>query len=226
MTPAERVAFILHDVFGYPFADIAEITGRSPAACRQFASSARRRIRASQAPAAPAAHQASIVRAFKQAWQAKDIDALIRLLDPVATVIGDGGGLVRAVLCPVEGGGQIARFFIDLAGRIPSNVRTWSAFIEGWAERAKIMTTQQGFRDTLVHRALSPEGRFQLVNVSHWDSAESTAAAHADPQWQASRASLAQRAPRAVANQQLYRVVAGYITPPDADEPSTGPAVY
>ena len=101
------------------------------------------------------------------------------------------------------------------------------AFIEGWAERARIMTTHPGFRDTRLHRALSPEGRFQLVNVAHWDSAESTAAAHANPQWQASRAGLAQLAPRAVANQQLYRVVAGYAIPPGADEPlpvGQGPA--
>ena len=85
MTPAERVALILHDVFGYPFAEVAEIAGRTPAACRQLASSARRRIRASQAPATPTAQQAGIVRAFKQAWEAKDIDALIGLLDPHAT---------------------------------------------------------------------------------------------------------------------------------------------
>src|SRR4249919_2277233 len=52
------------------------------AACRQLASSARRRIRASQAPATPAAHQAAIVKDFKQAWEAKDIGALIGLLDP------------------------------------------------------------------------------------------------------------------------------------------------
>jgi RNA polymerase sigma-70 factor (ECF subfamily) len=50
MTPAERLAFVLHDVFRYAFAEVAEITGRTPAACRQLASSARRRIRASQAP--------------------------------------------------------------------------------------------------------------------------------------------------------------------------------
>src|SRR6185295_3862197 len=55
MTPAERVAFVLHDVFRYPFAEVAEIVGRTPAACRQLASSARRRVRASQVPAAPAA---------------------------------------------------------------------------------------------------------------------------------------------------------------------------
>src|SRR5262249_34875110 len=82
MTPAERVAFILHDVFRYPFAPIADIAGRPPAACRQLASSARRRIRDSQAPATPTARQAGIVRAFKQAWEAKDINALIGLLDP------------------------------------------------------------------------------------------------------------------------------------------------
>src|SRR5215471_17870323 len=66
MTPAERLALILHDVFRYSFAEVAEIVGRTPAACRQLASSARRRIRASQAPAAPAARQAGLVRAFKQ----------------------------------------------------------------------------------------------------------------------------------------------------------------
>jgi RNA polymerase sigma factor (sigma-70 family) len=119
MTPAERVAFILHDVFGYPFADVAQIVGRTPAACRQLASSARRRLRASQAPATPTARQAGIVRAFKAAWEAKDIGALIGLLDPDATAIGDGGGLVGAALRPIEGAEQIARAAVDVADRAP-----------------------------------------------------------------------------------------------------------
>jgi RNA polymerase sigma-70 factor (ECF subfamily) len=119
MTPAERVAFILHDVFGYPFPEIAKIVGRSPAACRQLASSARRRIDNAQTPATPAARQAGIVRNFKQAWQAKDINALIGLLDPDAVAIGDGGGLVNAELRPVEGGERIAHAFADLIGRVP-----------------------------------------------------------------------------------------------------------
>jgi RNA polymerase sigma factor (sigma-70 family) len=117
MTPAERVAFILHDVFRYPFAEVAEIVGRTPAACRQLASSARRRVRASRAPAAPAARQAGIIRAFKQAWEAKDIDALIGLLDPGATAIADGGGLVTAFLDPIEGSEQIARAWVEIASR-------------------------------------------------------------------------------------------------------------
>ena len=119
MTPAERVTFILHDVFGYPFTELAQIVGRTPAACRQLASSARRRIRSSQAPATPTAEQAEIVRDFKQAWQAKDIDALIGLLDPHATVIADGGGLVSAEQRPIEGAEQIARVVVEIASRAP-----------------------------------------------------------------------------------------------------------
>src|SRR5499427_8859751 len=113
MTPAERVAFILHDVFHYPFAEVAEIVGRTPAACRQLASSARRRIRESHEPPTPTAQSAHIVRDFKQAWEAKDIAALVGLLDPDATLIADGGGRVRAQLVPIEGAAQIAQLAID-----------------------------------------------------------------------------------------------------------------
>lgn len=119
MTPAERAAFILHDVFRYPFAEVAEIVGRTPAACRQLASSARRRIRAAQAPAVPTAGQAGLVRHFKEAWEAKDIEALVDLLDPDATMIADGGGLVGAVLRPVEGSERIAQYLIHIAGKAP-----------------------------------------------------------------------------------------------------------
>jgi RNA polymerase sigma-70 factor (ECF subfamily) len=126
MTPAERVAFILHDVFGYSFAEVAQVVGRTPAACRQLASSARRRIRASQAPVTPTAQQAVIVRHFKQAWEAKDINALIGLLDPSATAVADGGGLATTFLLPIEGGEQIARAWVELANRVPGNM----AFLE------------------------------------------------------------------------------------------------
>ena len=70
-TPAERVAFVLHDVFRYSFAEVAEVVGRTPGACRQLASSARRRVREAQTPEAPDATRAGIVRAFKQAWEGK-----------------------------------------------------------------------------------------------------------------------------------------------------------
>ncbi|MFJ9542914.1 RNA polymerase sigma factor SigJ [Streptomyces sp. NPDC101225] len=119
MTPAQRVAFILHDVFRYPFADVAEIVGRTPAACRQLATSARRRIGAAQASAAPAAARPDVVRAFKEAWEAKDIEALVGVLDPDATAVGDGGGLVSAELHPVRGSGRIARYLVELRDLAP-----------------------------------------------------------------------------------------------------------
>lgn len=114
MTPAERVAFMLHDVFRYPFPDVAEIVGRTPAACRQLAVSARRRIHASRAPATTTAQRTRIVRAFKQAWEAKDFDALIGLLDPDVTAIADGGGRASTVPRPGAGTGQIARGLVTV----------------------------------------------------------------------------------------------------------------
>jgi RNA polymerase sigma-70 factor (ECF subfamily) len=131
MTPAERVAFILHDVFRYSFAEVAEVVGRTPAACRQLASSARRRTRASQAPGTPAARQAGVVRDFKAAWEAKDIDALIGLLDPGATATADGGGLATTFLRPIEGGEQIARAWVEIANRAPSSMTFVECTVSG-----------------------------------------------------------------------------------------------
>ena len=113
-------AFILHDVFGYPFTEIARIVGRTPAACRQLASSGRRRIRAAHPPAAPTARQAAIIRDFKNAWQTRDIAALVALLDPGATITADGGGQATAALRPIEGAGQVARYLANLAAHGPS----------------------------------------------------------------------------------------------------------
>ncbi|WP_406439420.1 RNA polymerase sigma factor SigJ [Streptomyces sp. NBC_01613] len=131
MTPAERVAFILHDVFCHSFAEVAEIVGRTPAACRQLASSARRRIRASQHPATPAAQHAGVVRDFKRAWEAKDIEALIGLLDPDATAIADGGGLATTFLHPIEGGEQVAHAWVEIARRRPGNMTFLERTVNG-----------------------------------------------------------------------------------------------
>ncbi|WP_405539990.1 RNA polymerase sigma factor SigJ [Streptomyces sp. NBC_00075] len=115
MTPAERVAFVLHDVFRYPFGEVAEIVGRTPAACRQLASSARRRIRTARTPAGPSAGQAAVVKRFRAAWEAKDIEALIGLLDPDATATADGGGLAVTHVRPLVGGERIARAYAEIA---------------------------------------------------------------------------------------------------------------
>ncbi|MEV7242966.1 RNA polymerase sigma factor SigJ [Streptomyces sp. NPDC093248] len=118
MTPAERVAFVLHDVFRYPFAEIAEVLGRTPAACKQLAASARRRVSAARAPMTTTG-QAEVVRSVKEAWESKDIAALVGLLDPAAVMTADGGGMVGTVLLPVEGGARIAEYMVAISDRAP-----------------------------------------------------------------------------------------------------------
>ncbi|MGC3859869.1 RNA polymerase sigma factor SigJ [Micromonospora chersina] len=118
MTPAERVAFVLHEVFRYPFAEIAGVLERTPAACKQLAASARRRVTVAPAPA-PATGQADVVRHVKEAWETRDIAALVALLNPAAVMTADGGGVVGTILHPVEGGGQIARYMVAIAERAP-----------------------------------------------------------------------------------------------------------
>jgi RNA polymerase sigma-70 factor, ECF subfamily len=145
MTPAERVALILHDVFGYPFAEVAGITGRTPAACRKLASSARHRVRAARGPTTPAARQAVLVRDFSRAWAAKDIGALIGLLDPAATAAADGGGLVSAVAQPVVGSEQIARACVEIISQTPG-----VQILERTVNGAPGLVTQQDGRTVAV----------------------------------------------------------------------------
>jgi RNA polymerase sigma factor (sigma-70 family) len=95
LSPAERVAFVLHDMFGVPFSEIGELAGRSPDAARQLASRARRRVRGSVPPPDPdLAEQRRVVDAFLTAARAGDFEALLELLDPdvvqrIHTVKGD-----------------------------------------------------------------------------------------------------------------------------------------
>ncbi|MEU8896497.1 RNA polymerase sigma factor SigJ [Nocardia sp. NPDC048505] len=116
MTPAERVAFVLHDVFRYSFAEVAEIVGRTPAACRQLASSARRRV--DTARVVPNPRRAEVVRDFKKAWETGDIEALIGLLDPGATATADGGGRAATFPEPIHGGEQIAHTLARVAAHV------------------------------------------------------------------------------------------------------------
>jgi RNA polymerase sigma factor (sigma-70 family) len=92
LTPAERLAFVLHDTFGVPFAEIAPIVGRSPAAARQLASRARNRVRgAAPAPETNLARQREVVEAFLAASRGGDFDALLAVLDPEVVLRADNG---------------------------------------------------------------------------------------------------------------------------------------
>jgi RNA polymerase sigma-70 factor (ECF subfamily) len=109
LTPAERVALVLHDVFDFPFGRIAEVLGGTPAASRKLASRARTRIAAvKERPRASRAETERVLTAFKAAADAGDMAQLVRLLDPEAVYVGDGGGKVTAARRPVRGAAQIA----------------------------------------------------------------------------------------------------------------------
>ncbi|GAA1509845.1 RNA polymerase sigma factor SigJ [Streptomyces synnematoformans] len=110
LTPAERVALVLHDVFGFPFAQVADVLGATPAASRKLASRARTRVRAAdgQRPPASRAETERVLRAFKAAAEGGDMAALIALLHPDAVYVGDGGGKVTAARRPVLGADTIA----------------------------------------------------------------------------------------------------------------------
>jgi RNA polymerase sigma factor (sigma-70 family) len=109
LTPAERLAFVLHDVFAVPFEEIATIVDRSPDAARQLASRARRRIgRRPHAPDADLAIQRTVVDAFLAAARAGDFDGLIAVLDPDVVLRQDGGGIGPLARPPITGARAVA----------------------------------------------------------------------------------------------------------------------
>lgn len=119
MTPAERVAFVLHDVFGFTFAEVAAAVGRTPAAARQLASSARRRVRAHDAVGGDRHEHDTVVRAFVRAAGSGDLAALAALLDPSVALRSDGGGVVSAARRPVLGADAVARFLLGVVRKNP-----------------------------------------------------------------------------------------------------------
>ncbi|WP_019179563.1 RNA polymerase sigma factor SigJ [Microbacterium yannicii] len=119
MTPAERVAFVLHDVFAIPFDEIAETVGRTSAACRQLATSARRRVQQSRTRRASRSEHDEVVKAFAAAARAGDIEGLIHVLDPQVVLRSDGGGIVSAARKPVLGNDRVARFLLGTLQKHP-----------------------------------------------------------------------------------------------------------
>ncbi len=118
LSPAERTAFLLHDVFDLPFDKVAAVVGRSPEAVRQLAARARAHVEAGQ-PRYPASdeEESRIVAAFARAWEEGDHAELIALLDPDAAFHADGGGKVNSVGRPLLGADRIARALVRLTHR-------------------------------------------------------------------------------------------------------------
>jgi len=126
LSAAERVAFVMHDVFGYEFGSVAEVLGTSPDAARQLASRARCHVQDGR-PRFPASHeqQREIVQAFSRAAVEGDTDALVELLHPDVIMRSDGGGVVNAARKPIAGAARVARTALALSrkGGDPASAR-------------------------------------------------------------------------------------------------------
>ncbi|WP_415659337.1 RNA polymerase sigma factor SigJ [Roseateles sp.] len=116
LSPLERAAFLLHDVFDLDYDEIARHLDRGEPACRQLVSRARKNVKADYARREVAREEAErLVNAFMDAVRSEDVSALARLLAEDAVLMADGGGKVSAVPRPLHGGGQVARVFIGFA---------------------------------------------------------------------------------------------------------------
>jgi RNA polymerase sigma factor (sigma-70 family) len=109
LTPPERLAFVLHDMFGVPFGDIAPLIDRSPQAARQLASRARRRVRAEPTtPDVDIGSQREVINAFLAAAREGNFDALVATLDPDVVLRADGGTVLAGMSAEVRGAVQVA----------------------------------------------------------------------------------------------------------------------
>jgi len=117
LTPEQRVAFVLHDLFAVPFDEVGGVLGTSPAAARQHASRARRALAHGGARhTADLAEQQRVVNAFLAATRSGDLDGLLAVLAPDVVGIGDGGGVAPAGRRAVHGPSRVARLTLGLFG--------------------------------------------------------------------------------------------------------------
>jgi len=121
LSPLERAAFLLHDVFDLDFDEVARRLDRTPAACRQLASRARQHVKAGYARhEVEEEERVRLFEAFSEAVRNFDVDALARVLAEDAVMLADGGGKVSAITRPLHGGAVVARTFIGFA-RLPGS---------------------------------------------------------------------------------------------------------
>jgi RNA polymerase sigma-70 factor (ECF subfamily) len=122
LTPPERAVFLLHEIFDYPFAEIAEILEKSPASCRQIFHRAKSHIaeKRRQASGVPEAQQ-QLMTSFITACQSGNLTTLTQLLASDVTAWADGGGKVHAGLLPVSGREIVAKLFLTLMRKVPED---------------------------------------------------------------------------------------------------------
>jgi RNA polymerase sigma-70 factor (ECF subfamily) len=161
LSPAERTAFVLHDVFGLPFTAIADAVGRSPAACRQLAARARAHIdqRAPRFDPDPDQHR-RVVSAFVEATEGGDLDELVAVLDPDVVLRSDGGGRAPARRAPLRTATEVAAFILWTRQRRPDMV-IHPSLVNG---RLGIITTERETVSGVVGFAIA-DGRITEIDL-------------------------------------------------------------
>ena len=162
LSPAERSAFVLHDVFGYSFAEVAQIVGRTPQATRQLATRARHAVEARR-PRHPAGadEQREVVSAFHAATEKGDLATLLELLDPAVTFRSDGGGLVNAARKVFTGAERVVRIFTAFAGHFGDQLRMTPILVNGSARPAACRHADR----RASSRSLSTRGRITELDL-------------------------------------------------------------
>ena len=132
LTPPERAVFLLHEVFDYPFAEIAEMIGKTPEHCRQLFHRAKSHVaeKHRRVSVSPETHR-QLTASFVAACQSGNLAALTELLASDVTAWGDGGGKVHAGLYPVSGRETVAKLFLTLTRKVPANHRLFIEDING-----------------------------------------------------------------------------------------------
>ena len=132
LSPAERSAFLLHDVFGYSFSEVADVVGRTEQATRQLASRARHAVEARR-PRYPAAldQQREVISAFHAAAEEGDLASLLELLDPDVTFRSDGGGVVSAARKVISGADRVARIITRMRAHYGDAFRITPVTVNG-----------------------------------------------------------------------------------------------
>ncbi|WP_405972644.1 sigma-70 family RNA polymerase sigma factor [Streptomyces sp. NBC_00988] len=139
LTPAERLAFVLHDLFAVPFGEIASIVGRTPTAARQLASRARRRVQGAPAPDTDLVRQRAVADAFLAAVREGDFDALVKVLDP--DVVARSEGAVTAGAAAVASGAtSFAHFAAFARHALVSGATAIALIVDGRPERTLTFT--------------------------------------------------------------------------------------
>ena len=163
LDPVERLVVLLADVFDQPFSTVADVAGRSEAACRQIAVRARRKVRSTGADHVPARGEEArrVANGFAQAAMTGDVPALLALLAPDAVLVSDGGRDFHAARRPVVGAERVSRFVVNIVKRYPGDC----TFEAVWANGMPGMVIRRRGRPLSLQSFQVHGGRVERVEV-------------------------------------------------------------